>query len=622
VTATAHVICTAGHVDHGKSALVTALTGMQPDRFAEEQRRGLTIDLGFAWTQLDDEHTIAFVDLPGHERFIGNMLAGAGPVEIALLVVAANEGWMPQSGEHLAILDLLGVRHGVVALTKTDLVDTDTVELAELEVREELEGTSLAGAQVVATSARADQGLGALRAALGSVCAAAGTASDRGRPRVWIDRAFTIRGAGTVVTGTLAGGGLAVGDDLTVLPAGGQARARGLQSLGRDSARVGPGSRVAVNVAGVERSAVARGHALVRAGQWRASAAFDAWVRVLPGHRLTHTGAWHAHVGSGAHVATVYPLGAPRIDAGGQGAVRIELRTPTVVEAGDRVVLREVGRGVTVGGGPVLDPQPPPRPRGRVAREARTRQLALRRDALDDRARLLALHVAERGAIPRGDAEAAVGLHPHDPPDGVRSLAEHYVDQRALDGWTAALVAAVAHHHATHPLQRSMARPAAARAVAAAGCPTTVVDAAIDHMVAAGAIVREESGLRAPGHEVQLDAAQRTARDRLVAVLRAEPYAPPPLSTAAAQAGATAGLVAQMETAGHIVRLSGDLAMAGSAVDEATALLRDAAGREGALTASRARQILGTSRKYTLPLLEELDRRGITRRIGDTREFR
>jgi selenocysteine-specific elongation factor len=615
-----HVICTAGHVDHGKSTLVEALTTMQPDRFAEEQQRGLTIDLGFAWFDLDDEHTVAFVDLPGHERFIGNMLAGAGPIEIALLVVAANEGWMPQSREHLQILDLLGVRHGVVALTKVDTVDAELAELAELEVLEALEGTSLEGATIVWTSAQTGLGLNALRDALRDVCDRVGAAADRGRPRLWIDRAFTIRGAGTVVTGTLGGGTLRVGDELAVLPGGARGRARSLQSLDVDRDAVPPGSRVAVNLAGVDRDAAERGRALVRPDQWWSTRAFDAWVRVLSGHRVRHTGAWHVHIGSAEHVARVWPLAGRQIVGPGDGPVHVELRGAVAIEAGDRFVLREVGRAVTVGGGPVLDAAPPRRPRGAARRHERSEQLAARAAAVGDRDRLLALHVAERGATPVADAHALIGVAPSDPPPGVHVLGDHYADDAHLRLWSGVIRDALALHHVDHPLARTAPRPVVDNAVLERGCPPAVVDAVVAWCERQRLVVREAAGLRLPDHRVALDAEQRRARDDLLAVLDASPFAPPGLADAAASAGASRPLLAEMESAGQLVRLAGDIAMTSAAVERAAVLLRDAAA-EGPLTASQARQILGTSRKYILPLLEELDRRGVTRRSGDTRTF-
>ena len=616
-----HVICTAGHVDHGKSSLVTALTAMQPDRFAEEQQRGLTIDLGFAWFDLDDDHTVAFVDLPGHERFIGNMLAGAGPIEIALLVVAANEGWMPQSTEHLQILDLLGVSHAVVALTKVDTVDAETVELAELEVLDALEHTSLAQARIVATSARTGVGLDALCDALVDVCDEVGAAPDRGRPRLWIDRAFTIKGAGTVVTGTLGGGGLAGGDELVVLPGDMQVRARGMQSLDRARDHVAPGSRVAVNLSGVDHSAVGRGQALVRGGQWRSTTTFEAWLRVLPERRVRTTGAWHVHVGSAEQVARILPLGEREITGGAEGPVRIELRHAITVCSGDRFVLREVGRGVTAGGGVVLDPAPPRRPRGSRARAVRAEQLRARNAALGDLEQMLALHVRERGAVGRGDAEAAIGGSPGAVPRSVLELGDVYVDREHLQRWIDAVRAALAGHHQANPLARVAPRAVADQAAAAARCPERVVDAVLAWADGQGHIIREAGGVRLPDHRVALDDAQRRMRDDLLAALDAAPFSPPNLSAAARSAGASPALIGELEAAGQIVRLDTDIAFSATSFERAVVMLRSTAADEGPLTASRARQILDTSRKYALPLLEELDRRGITRRTGDIRTF-
>lgn len=632
-----HVVCTAGHVDHGKSSLVTALTGMQPDRLAEERRRGLTIDLGFGWFDLDADTTVAFVDLPGHERFVPTMLAGAGPVGIALFVVDASEGWMPQSAEHLAILDLLGVRHGVVALTKADTVDAETVELAELELREHLDQTALATAQVVATSARTGRGLDTLRAALGAACRRAGAASDRGRPRLWIDRSFTVRGAGTVVTGTLAGGAFATGDDVVVLPAGRKGRARGLQSLERDHPRVEPGSRVAVNVSGVDVASVGRGDALVLPGQWRPTAVLDVWLRVVHGGRVRHTGAWHLHIGSSEHVVTVRPLGAREMLGGQQGPVRVTLRSPTIAEVGDRVVLREVGRGITVAGGPVLDPAPLSLPRGRMARAQRTEQLHARFEALGDpadlgdlgdlddlgdRATLLALHVAERGAVRRDDAQAAVGVHPTSPPTGTVVMADHYVDRTALDRWTTAIHDALTTAHEYQPLAQVAPRAVVDRAATTAGCPPELCDAVLADAEASGVIGRADGGVRLPHHRVTFDAAQRDQRDRIVALLDETPFAPPGLSDIARDIGASPALLAALQADGTLVRLTNDMALTSRAFDAAVDALRAAVERHGALTASDARTVLDTSRKYALPLLEELDRRGVTQRIGDTRVFR
>src|SRR5919199_765149 len=294
-----HVVATAGHVDHGKSTLVLALTGMDPDRFAEEKARGLTIDLGFAWTRLPSGRQVAFVDVPGHVRFIKNMLAGVGAVDACMFVVAATEGWKPQSEEHLRILELLGVSHGLVALTKVGLVDEELRELARLEVAERVGGTFLDGGQIVEVDAPTGEGVEELRQALDRLLEATPTADDRGRPRLWIDRVFAARGSGTVVTGTLVGGPLAVDDELVALPPGVRGRVRALQSLQRPHQSVPPGSRVAVNLTGVAHDQVGRGDALVRPAQWHATRVLDASLLTLAhlDHEVSRRGAYQAYIG-------------------------------------------------------------------------------------------------------------------------------------------------------------------------------------------------------------------------------------------------------------------------------------------------------------------------------------
>ncbi len=355
------VVATAGHVDHGKSTLVLGLTGMDPDRFAEEKARGLTIDLGFAWTTLPSGRQLAFVDVPGHVRFLKNMLAGVGAVEACLFVVAATEGWKPQSEEHLRILELLGVRHGLVALTKVGLVDAETRELAHLELADMVEGTFLADAEVVDVDVPAGEGVEELRVALDRLLDVTPAAVDRGRPRLWVDRVFAAKGSGTVVTGTLAGGALTVDDELVTSPGGRKVRVRGLQSLQRAQARVEPGSRVAVNLSGAARDELSRGDALVRPGQWRPTRTFDASLHTLAplGHDVGRKGAYQLYVGSGEHPVALRVLaGADGIGPGEDGLVRLRLPVAVPLLPGDRYVLRESGRDETVGGGEVLDVAP------------------------------------------------------------------------------------------------------------------------------------------------------------------------------------------------------------------------------------------------------------------------
>ena len=347
-----HTIATAGHVDHGKSSLVLALTGTDPDRFPEEKARGLTIDLGFAFATLPSGTEIAFVDVPGHVRFIKNMLAGVGAVDLALLVVAATEGWMPQTEEHLRILELLGIGHGMVAITKADLVDDETLELAQLEVTEHLEGTSLADAPIVVCDSLSGRGLDDIRATLDEVLARAPATRDSGRPRLWIDRVFAARGAGTVVTGTLTGGSVAVDDELEVGGRGVRVRVRGIESAKRQHPAIGPGNRVALNLAGIDHHDLARGDALVRPGQWATPDVIDAALHVVPGEQLTRRGRVQVYAGSGEHAATIRILDPERRFA----RLRLARRLP--LAPGDRLVLRDAGRGRTVAGAEVLDVDP------------------------------------------------------------------------------------------------------------------------------------------------------------------------------------------------------------------------------------------------------------------------
>ena len=356
-----HVVATAGHVDHGKSTLVLALTGMDPDRFAEEKARGLTIDLGFAWTDLPSGREVAFVDVPGHVRFVKNMLAGVGAVDACLFVVAATEGWKPQSEEHLRILELLGIAHGVVALTKVaTLADDDERGLARLDVADHVAGTFLEGAEIVGVDAVAGSGVDELRAALDRLLARTPNAADNGRPRLWVDRSFAVKGAGAVVTGTLTGGSLAVDDELVVLPARHRARVRRLQSHLTSIDVAPPGRRLAVNLAGISHHVVARGDALVRDGQWTSTAAFDASLSVLASvdHDVSRRGAYHAYIGSGEYPVRLRVLTGEAIPPGGSAPVRVHLPVALPLAPGDRFVLRESGRSETVGGGEVTDVAP------------------------------------------------------------------------------------------------------------------------------------------------------------------------------------------------------------------------------------------------------------------------
>jgi selenocysteine-specific elongation factor len=398
------VVATAGHVDHGKSALILRLTGIDPDRLAEEKRRGLTIDLGFAWTTLPSGREVGFVDVPGHERFVRNMLAGVGPVRQVLFVVAADEGWKPQSEEHLQIVDVLGLHGATVALTKRDLVDEGTLRRVEAEINGRLARTRLEGAPIVPCSATSGEGLDELREALDAMLASAPPPERTGRPRHYLDRVFTIRGAGTVVTGTLTGGPLAVGQEAEILPVGHRARIRGLQTHKRALDVANPVSRVAVNLAGTPRTELERGDVLTLPGQWRPTSMFEGWIRPVRGldHPLTARGAYKLYAGSAERDARIRLFGVDELRAGQQAFARIDLNRAVVLDFKDSFVLREAGRQETVAGGEVLDTDPPIRPGPYPEARLRARSEA-------DRSELAWRIVADRGAMRASDLLVLAG---------------------------------------------------------------------------------------------------------------------------------------------------------------------------------------------------------------------
>ena len=355
-----HVIATAGHVDHGKSTLVKALTGVDPDRFDEEKERGLTIDLGFGVTQLPSGSSVSLIDVPGHIRFIKNMLAGVGSLKACIFVVAATEGWKPQSEEHLRILELLGVKHGIVALTKVNLCDEDLVELAHIEVEDHIAGTFLEGVPVIHIDALDGLGVNELRDALDDLIKTLPISEDVNRPRLWIDRVFAAKGAGTVVTGTLTGGFLKVDEDLELLPHHQQVRIRSLQNHHEECFDLPPGSRCALNLSGVSHDELARGDVLVRNGQWHETTIFDASLHVLEqlDHSVSRKGAYVLYLGSGEHSVRMRVLGSNELMPGSDGTVRLYASTGLPLLPGDRFILRESGRSETIGGGEVLDVDP------------------------------------------------------------------------------------------------------------------------------------------------------------------------------------------------------------------------------------------------------------------------
>jgi selenocysteine-specific elongation factor len=561
------VVATAGHVDHGKSSLVLALTGTDPDRFEEEKRRGLTIDLGFAHTTLPSGEELSFVDVPGHVKFLRNMLAGVGGVSACVFVVAATEGWKPQSEEHLRILELLGVDAGIVVLTKIDLVDDDLLELAQLDVADHVAGTFLEDAPVVAVSSVSGRGLDQLRGELDALVAESGGAADRGRPRLWIDRVFAAKGSGTVVTGTLTDGRLAADQLVAIEPGGRSARVRGLQTAGRSVDDVGPGTRVAINLSGVDHGDLARGHAVVVPGQWRLTDRLDASMHVLAllDHELSRRGAFAAYVGSGEHAVKLRVLGTDTIAPGGDGAVRLFLPVALPLLPGDRFVLRESGRDETVGGGEVLDIDP-------VLRASR---------AAPDRT--VERIVRERGWVRAVEVEQLTG---------------EWVEPTVGD-WL------------TTDEELSSMRASLIDRVGAAG--PTGLDLASFHdreravLECLDEVIVEASTVR------RADAVDPYVDHPYLAVARAGGFTPPQPDDV------DRSELRELVRRGHVVVRDGvhfhaDTIDAASQV-AAQLLARDETG----FTIADFRDAIGASRKFVLPLVAELDARGVTRRRDDVR---
>lgn len=616
---TLHVIATAGHVDHGKSSLVQRLTGTDPDRFAEEKRRGLTIDLGFAWLTLPSGAEVGFVDVPGHERFVRNMLAGVGPVRLLLFVVAADEGWKPQSEEHLSIVDLLGVDGAVIALTKRDLVDDGTLAAAETDVREHLRGTALEKAETVTCSARTGEGLDELIEALDTMVAnAPRPTTELPRARQFIDRVFTIKGAGTVVTGTLTGGSVAVGDEVELYPTGVRARIRGLQSHKRTLERAQPTSRVAVNLAATGRDELKRGDVLALPGQWRPTSTFEARVRPIRGldHPLTARGAYKLYAGSAERDARIRLYS----DAGSpEGAfARIRVTEPLALDVFDRFVLREAGRHETVAGGVVLDVLPPLR-QGAAANE----RLAARQNA--GREELPALLVAERGALRASDVFPLTGAKVADlPSDTVQ--AGDWLMSEALHGQVIeAIMQGLGAFHRENPLREgadlAFARTIASDRLARSRAPADpdLIQTVLSNMETRGLILRTGSAIRLATHEVAAGGPEFAA---LMKAVSTNPASPPTIAELQTH-GFDRDLIEAAVNAGACVRISRELVMTAGFVAEAERGLRDLdAAAPAGITVSAFRERVGTSRKYAVPLLEYFDQRGVTRRRGDVRVLR
>jgi selenocysteine-specific elongation factor len=597
------VIATAGHVDHGKSALVRALTGMEPDRWAEERRRGLTIDLGFAWMELPGGRRLAFVDVPGHERFVPNMLAGVGPVPAVLLVVAADGGWMPQSQEHLAAIDAMGIRHGLLAVTRCDLADPGP---ATRQALDRVAATSLGAVQAVAVSAVTGAGLPELREALARLAAALPVPDPAAPVRLWVDRSFSIRGSGTVVTGTLPSGTVRAGDELLLTPSMRPARIRGIESLGEAAASVTGVARVALNLRGIPAGVPARGMALVTGGSWTMTRLADVRLSPPPGlPRLPLE--MTLHIGSARTPARIRPLGPPEA-----GLARLTLRDVLPLHVGDRVLLRDPGSaGVLILGATVLDVAPPALAR-RGAAAAAARELAAWPEPP------AAADLLRRHGLLRASALAAAGVGGAPRPVAGDWLADpaRWAELRRR------LAETVAAHARRDPLAAGMP-PEAART--ALGLPDRALVEALARDLArvprgAGQarVLLEDGYLRATAGESPVPPVPPGVAAGVRAVL-ADLAAAPFLAPEAGRLrdlGLDARAIAAAARAGLLLRVSEQIVLAPGADAQAARVL---AGLPQPFTTAQARQALGTTRRVAIPLLEYLDRAGITQRLPDDR---
>jgi selenocysteine-specific elongation factor len=579
-----HVLATAGHVDHGKSTLVHALTGMDPDRLVEEKARGLTIDLGFAWTTLSSGREIALVDVPGHIRFLKNMLAGVGAVDGCLFAMAATEGWKPQSEEHLRILDLLDLSGGVVAITKAALVSPAELDDCAADLQQRLNGSCLGTAAIVRTDAPTGMGLKELDSALETCLRRLRVAPDRGRPRLWIDRCFTRPGVGTVVTGTLTGGSMTVGDELHLVPGPRPhrrplaVRVRSVQSHRRVLSAVGPGNRVALGLTGtghdrLEWSKVERGQAVVRLEQWAPTAMLDASLRVLTQAPvpIARRGAYHAYFGAGEYAVRLRVLGASAIEPGAEGLVRLHLPACLPLLPGDRYVLRDSGRSATVGGGEVLDVAPV-----RPASSARP-------DRVVERV------IAERGWVDVADLARLTGEH-RSPTLGDRWV----VDPDRLAAARRTLVTRV-------------------QGAGAGGLELAALDdreREVLRVLAGEGEISIHDGVATPkGSEAHLSA------HPYVVALEAAPFSPPE----PASFGVGPGELRRLVSAGLILERDGHYFSAEAMARGAERVAQLLVQHPGGITVAMVRDQLKTTRKHAVPFLSLLDALGFTSRQGDVR---
>jgi selenocysteine-specific elongation factor len=628
------VIGTAGHVDHGKSTLIAALTGVHPDRLKEEQEREMTIELGFGWLTLPDGEEIGIVDVPGHRDFIENMLAGIGGIDAALLVIAADEGVMPQTKEHLAILDLLQIPSGMIVLTKTDIAsDPEWLALVEADIRTAVADTVLQDAPIVRVSAKAKTGLDKLLSTLTEILGEEPARLDLGRPRLPIDRVFSMPGFGTVVTGTLSDGHLALGDEVVVLPSDAKGRVRGLQTHKKKEERAVPGSRTAINISSIAVEQIARGEVVAKPGQYQPTRRVDARIRLLKNvsQPVRHGNEVKVFVGASETMATLRLLGAEKLNPGEEGWIQLELRELVVAVRGDRYILRRPSPGETLGGGEIIDHQPKGRHKRfdqKVLNSLASLAEGSPADVLLEAA--LALNAAPvKEVVSRSRLEA-------DP--ATKALQENMDNGQLLqleDGnltiTSDLLIIAVPHwnvlrdkalqivqaYHKNYPLRRGIPREELKSRLK---LQPRAFNALARKLVVDNAIVEIGSALAMAGHEINFDSGQQAKVQGLMRRFAQSPYAPPSVKESQLEVGEEV-LEALIEL-GELKQLTSDVLFRTEDYEEMVAKVRAFIVEKGQMSVADARDLFDSSRKFMLALMEHLDATGVTIRDGDFRKLR
>jgi selenocysteine-specific elongation factor len=629
---TKHIIVgTAGHIDHGKTALVKALTGIDADRWEEEKRRGITIDLGFAHLDLGPDLRLGFIDVPGHERFVKNMLAGAGGIDLLLLVIAADESIMPQTREHFDICRMLDIRQGLVVLTKADLVEPDLIDLVKLEVEEYLAGSFLEEAPLLAVSSKTGEGLEQLRAALRQKAETIQPKNGLGHFRLPIDRAFAMKGFGTVVTGTLVSGSLEVEAEVEVHPSGRRARVRGIQVHGEASPRATAGQRTAANLAGLDVEELERGMTLAAPGRFQPTRAVDCLLTLLPSAKpLKHGAPLHFHSGTAETVAKVrFHDQRPRLKPGEQTFARIETERALLVLPGDRFIVRQFSPLVTIGGGAVLDSHPPPR------RALKSRVAALEVFAGGNRERSLDALLRESAFGMSGDeliartAWSAEALKTASTELERTQSAVRIADEppwlahaEALRSSAGAALDFLARFHQQNPLLHGAPKEAL-RSSVFSKAPVFFVESLLARLAKERKIAVENEMVRLASHRIVLREDEQQARDKMVAAFQQAGLKVPGLRDFLAKLSIDPGragkLLQGLQREGVLIRVSEDLVFHADSVAELKQLLARHKLRSERINVGEFKDLAGISRKYAIPLLEYLDREKLTRRVGDSR---